>query len=133
MRAASAFASVPSTSTSTTVTPSLCRRRAVSRPIPRAPPVMSAIFPCSSMCVIRPAYGGGSVGAPCRQFRKRAGAVVIGLEVELVRIHQHRMQAGPARADNVDTGHVADIPRVGGLETHRVEREVEDARIGLHH
>ncbi len=48
-------------------------------------------------------------------------------------VHEHGMQPGAARADDVDAGQVADVPRVLGVEAERVECNLEDARIGLHH
>ena len=134
-RSASDFARISSTSTSATRAPSAWSRRAASRPIPRAPPVIKATFPPRCMPVIRPGYAAWiSRGLDAvREVLQRADAVVVGVEVQLERIHQHRPQAGLARADDVDARHVADVPRVAGVDAHRVEREVEDPRVGLHH
>ena len=56
---------------------------------------------------------------------------VVGAGLEAERVHHDRPQPGGARTDHVDAGHVADVPRVGGLDADRVERDLEDLRVGL--
>src|SRR6185436_17874246 len=47
------------------------------------------------------------------------------------RVHEDGVEAGGAGAEDVDGVEVADVGRLARLETGAVERDLEDARIGL--
>jgi hypothetical protein len=57
---------------------------------------------------------------------------VAGVEVEAERIHEEWPDPGPPGADDVDGGHVADVPDLVHVEAEEVDGSLEDPRIGLH-
>ena len=63
---------------------------------------------------------------------------MVGVVVQAERVDEERAQPGTSSADDVDAGHVADVPdptvlHRGAVDAHRIERDAEDARVGLHH